>query len=593
MRPLLTLSRRAGLQPLIAGTACLILLTLSARADLTYTDVTASAGISLPGLGSGTAWADLDGDGDYDLLISDSSYFVIKLYRNDGGVFTDVTSASGITGEARNFAVGDFDNDGLEDVAAISFGYLPTKLFHNLGGMHFQDVSQQAGINGTYGWRISWIDYDRDGRLDLFQCGDTSYLYHNRGDGTFEEVAAAAHISQGGRSCAWVDYDNDGWPDCYCGVYSGGNRLYRNNGDGTFVEVGAAAHVNDSGNAEGVCAGDYDGDGWFDLYSVDISSASNRLYHNLGNGTFQDVTSQAGVGDVGDGRTGTFLDIDFDGFVDLFSSNHVNSNRLYRNNGAGTFTDIAAQIHLQNPPDPFGTGFADYDGDGDLDVFLTTHFGNALLRCDGMANHWIHLRLVGTVSNRDAIGAVVRCRAGMRAAYGRVDGGHGMGDFDSLPLEFGLGAATQADEVTVWWPSGLVQTWSALPADRLVVLTEGENPEGIDPGAGGPGGGDAARQVSLRLTLSPNPACDFVQCRIVTGSLSPASTEPAGAMSQARQARWILFDPAGRVLAQRRISLGREPGELSLDLSNLDAGTYFCRVETGGATATGRLVVLR
>jgi hypothetical protein len=453
---------------------CGLVVASTAFAAQIYTDVTSQMGISVAGLGSGAGWADFDGDGDLDLIVSNSSSgMIIYLFRNDGTRFVDVSGSSGITGQARNFAIGDYDNDGRPDVATISFGYQQTRLFRNKGGMQFDDVSSAAGIFGTYGWRCAWVDYDNDGHLDFFQCGSSSnYLFRNKGNGTFEERAAAAGITSGGRSCAWFDYDNDGWQDCYLGA-SAANLLYHNKKNGTFEEVAATAGVADPNRTSGVCAGDFNADGHFDLYSVNISSPSNTLYKNLGTGRFQNITYSAGVADVGDGRTGTFLDLDYDGLVDLFSSNHINPNRLYRNNGNETFTDIAGQINIAQPMDPFGTAFGDYDGDGDIDVFLATHFGNKLLRCDGVTNHWLVARLVGTQSNKNAIGARARLSFGGKVEYGRVDGGHGMGDSDSFELEFGLGAATNADRITVWWPSGRVESWFNLGSDKYVTLTEG------------------------------------------------------------------------------------------------------------------------
>jgi hypothetical protein len=458
-----------------------LLVGAPAFAAQMYADVTSQMGVYVAGLGSGAGWADFDGDGDLDLIVSNSSSgMIIYLFRNDGSKFTDVSSSSGITDEARNFAIGDYDNDGRPDVATISFGYKQTRLFRNKGGMQFDDVSSQAGIFGTYGWRCAWVDYDNDGHLDFFQCGSSSnYLFRNKGNGTFEERAAAAGITSGGRSCAWFDYDNDGWQDCYLGA-SGANLLYRNKKNGTFEEVAAAAGVADANRTSGVCAGDFNADGHFDLYSVNISSPSNKLFKNLGNGKFQDITYSAGVADVGDGRTATFLDIDYDGLVDLFSSNHINPNRLYRNKGNETFVDIASQINIANPMDPFGTAFGDYDGDGDIDVFLATHFGNKLLRCDGVTNRWLVARLVGTTSNKNAVGARARCDFASSCEYAQMDGGHGMGDSDSFDLEFGLGTATNASRVTVWWPSGRTEAWYNLGSNKYVTLTEGTGQVGVE-----------------------------------------------------------------------------------------------------------------
>jgi len=558
---------------LIAG-ALILFRPPATDATQIYTNVTSQMGISVPGLGSGTAWADFDADGDQDLLVSDSDYpDHTYLYRNDGTVFTNVFASSGLTHEARNFAVGDYDADGLDDVAVISFGYVATKLFRNLGAMRFQDVSTAAGIYGTYSWRCAWVDYDDDGFLDLYLCGSTSYLFRNRGDGTFEERAAAAGIQAGGSTCAWLDYDNDGFEDCYVGR-TGANRLYHNRGNGTFQDVAATAGVADPYDAEGVCAGDFDGDGFFDLYSVNIGSPRNTLYHNLGNGTFADITASAGVGDVGDGRTGTFLDIDYDGLVDLFSSNHVNPNRLYHNNGNATFTDIAASLNLRNPYDPFGTGFADFDNDGDLDVFLATHFGNQLLRCDGLTRHWTQLHLVGTVSNRSAIGAVVRCTAAGRTAYARVDGGHGMGDMDSAPLEFGLGESAGPFEIVVYWPSGSVEAYPGLPADQQLELVEGG-------GASVPALGDRPSAGLTILGLGPNPAIEA--CTLTLRTTLRATDRTCVTM----------VDPAGRVAWSESTVPDGSVTTLALPIRGLGAGTYFVRIISGGETARARLTIVR
>ncbi|OPL18098.1 MAG: hypothetical protein AVO35_06230 [Candidatus Aegiribacteria sp. MLS_C] len=544
-----------------------------APAEQVYTDVTAEMGISVPGLGSGTAWSDLDGDGDLDLLVSTSTYpDHIHLYRNDGSVFTDVHASSGLTNEARNFAVGDYDGDGLDDIALISFGYVPHKLYRNLGGMQFEDRSDTAGIFGDYAWRCAFVDYDDDGLLDLHFCGSDNGLFRNLGDGTFEEVSASSGFETGGRSCAWLDYDNDGLEDCYVGRSGSGNLLYRNLGDGTFEEVGAAAGVADDGGTSGVCAGDYDGDGFFDLYSVNINSPSNRLFRNQGDGTFEDVTVTAGVGDVGDGRTATFLDIDQDGLVDIFSVNHVYPNRVYRNNGDGTFTDIAPALNITDPEDAFGTGFADYDGDGDIDAFLATHFGNRLLRCDGMENHWLVLQLTGTVSNRSAIGTSVRCSCAGDTVYARVDGGHGMGDYDSRALEFGLGSSGAPADIEIRWPSGIVESYSGVGPDVYLDIIE-------DQGLG-TGHGQGPVRVPLSLRTFPNPASDLVT---VSCSLGGDGGEAVAS----------LLDLSGRLVLITAQTF--EGGTVSLDLSvgDLQPGLYLLTVRAGGSAETGMVVIAR
>jgi hypothetical protein len=558
---------------LLVCSAALALLSVlyvpgTASAAQTYAIVTSQMGISVPGLGSGAAWGDLDGDGDQDLLVSTNSS--VFLYRNDGTVFTDVTASSGLSDEARNFAVGDYDRDGLDDVVLISFGYIDTKLYRNLGGLQFDDVSDTAGIYGTYWSRCAWTDYDDDGDIDLFGCGmSTSCLFQNQGDGTFLEVAAAAGIQASAESCAWLDYDNDGREDCYTGR-SSANHLYHNQGDGTFAEVGAAAGVNDPYDASGVCSGDFDGDGFFDLYTVNIASPRNTLYRNNGDGTFEDVTTQAGVADVGDGRTATFIDIDSDGLVDIFSSNHVNPNRLYHNNGNGTFTDIATLINIQSPPDPFGTGFADFDGDGDLDVFLATHFGNELLQCSGVTCHWVKLTLVGTTSNTSAIGAVVYCAGPGHRECMRVDGGHGMGDLDSRELVFGLGAAIGSADIQVIWPSGLVEYWDDLTSDSFYVLVEGTS-----TGTGGSTG--AAVPGPAGITVSPNPAGSSVTIHL-TGLQGPVGI--------------LIYDTAGRLVLRREVTVKEGSAGVTVPVDGLQQGIYFVTASGSGSGAAAEFVVV-
>ena len=557
-----------------AGLWIALVAAVACPAAQTYTDVTVEAGIEVPGLGSGAAWSDLDADGDLDLLVSTSAVPEdVFLYMNEGGTFTDVHASSGLASEARNFAVGDYDNDGLDDVAIISFGYVETKLYHNVGGLQFDDISDTSGIGGTYSWRCAWTDYDDDGLLDLHLCGDTNYLFHNLGDGCFEDRAASAGFQAGGKSCAWLDYDNDGLEDCYIGD-SGENLLYHNLGDGTFEEVAASAGVADPWGTSGVCSGDFNGDGWFDLYSVNISSPSNRLYLNQGDGTFAEITAFAGVGDVGDGRTATFLDIDYDGRVDLFSSNHVNPNRLYRNKGDSTFTDIAAALNISEPEDPFGTGFGDYDSDGDVDLFLATHFGCSLLRCQGVENHWVVLDLIGTESNRSAIGAVVRCSAGGVTSWQRVDGGHGMGDSDSRELEFGLGDWSGPFEVEVIWPSGNVELYTDLPADSRIQITEGVGPgitQSAAEGLSGPG----------ILSIAPNPAVVAAELRFTVPVDAPAA------------ASVLVLDVCGRRVWSSRPCGDTGETAMSLPVGELDPGVYSAVLLCGGASDCRRFVVLR
>jgi enediyne biosynthesis protein E4 len=447
---------------------------------LHFTDVTAAAGIDVRGLGNASAWIDIDRDGDPDLMASDSDLpgADVWLYRNDGdGTFTDVTAAAGFAAVSlRSMAWGDVDNDGWPDLAGTTYASRSrTRLFRNRGDGTFEEIGAQAGlVAAQIPWRVAWADYDRDGRLDLYQANlGPDYLYHREPDGTFVEVASTAGVTDpaGSNEAAWGDLDNDGWPDLYVGN-DGADRLYRNDRDGTFSDVTAQAGVSDAFDSVSACWADLDADGWQDLYVVDIGAPSNRLYRNLGDGTFDDVTAPAGVGDVGDGRTCSALDADNDGFLDLFASNHIHDNRLFRANGDGTFADIAPAAGLAQPFDTFNAAWGDVDGDGDLDAFVVGHSGNRLFRNDGPSGGFVHLTLVGRASNRSAIGARAVLLGGVSAPSRTVEGSGGAYGQDSVTLEFGVGARPGPFRLRLRWPSGAVRILSGVPSGSRLTVVE-------------------------------------------------------------------------------------------------------------------------
>jgi hypothetical protein len=449
-----------------------------------FTDVTVQAGIRVEGLGNASAWVDYDVDGDLDLLATDSNVPAqrVYLYRNDGdGTFTDVTAGSGLnTGGIRSVAWGDHDNDGDSDLAATGYGFRGrTLLFRNIGGGVFTEVGRESGmVESSLPWRPTWADFDRDGWLDLFQANwGSDLLYRNDGDGTFTEVSGSAGVSHPGSSsaAAWADFDEDGWPDLFV-ADDGPDHLYRNDGDGSFTDVAAEAGVSDPFDSGSACWGDYDSDGRQDLYVVNIGGfddqARNFLYRNRGDGTFADVTRRAGVGDVGDGRTCNWADFDNDGLLDLFATNHVHPNRLFRNRGGGRFTDVAPAAGIAQPADVFNGAWGDFDDDGDLDVMVAGHFGNVLFRNDGPTGGFLHLDLVGTASNRSAVGARAWTMLAGRRPNRTVEGSGGAYGQDSLTLEFGVGEEPGPFTLRVLWPSGSVQTLDGVPAGSSVTVVE-------------------------------------------------------------------------------------------------------------------------
>ncbi|MCP4230739.1 MAG: T9SS type A sorting domain-containing protein, partial [bacterium] len=326
--------------------------------------------------------------------------------------------------------------------------------------------------------------FDNDGWLDVFFIYNPCKLYRNNGDGTFDDVTSAMGLS--GATADWsgvaFDYDNDGYQDLYL-LHDPVCQLWHNDSGAGFTNVtNAMGCGNDGSNPEGVDVGDFNNDGWLDIYIANISEQpyypdDNRLYRNDSGTGFTDVTNSAGVANIGDGRATWFLDYDNDGLTDLFCTNHVNDNAMYHNNGDDTFTDVAGSLGIRNPWDSFGVSWCDYDYDGDLDVYMAGHFDNRLMRNDECPGNFIIFHMEGTDSNRAAIGAKVKVTAGGFDRYDAVVGGSGKNGQDSLPLEFGLGTEVVADTVQIRWPSGLVEEYYDLDANHHYYAIEGDGIE--------------------------------------------------------------------------------------------------------------------
>ena len=449
------------------------------------------------GKGCGVAWGDYDGDGDPDIYIANyAGHTNNKLLRNDGAsTFTDVTS--GPLGDAsfgQGVAWADYDNDGdLDLYLGNTGGNQANKLFRNDGGGVFTDASTSPvnDIGNTVG--LAWGDYNNDGYVDIYvNNGGLNHLFHNDGDGTFTDVTSSP-IDQGGNGTgvAWGDYDNDGDLDLYqCNSGFGWqNHLFRNDGGGTFTDVTTAplavTTVGPYAVSRGAAWGDYDNDGDLDLYVTTwAGSLWNRLFRNDGGGAFTDVTTSP-LDDNGYGAGVAWGDYDNDGDLDIFVANGgTEGNKLFRNDG-GAFTD--ATVSPLDCPGNFcyGAAFADHDGDGDLDLYITDdeYQNNKLFRNNiGSANHWLHIKLIGTVSNAAAIGARVKITTGAGIQIREVSGGSGYCSQNSLIVEFGLGSYTTVDQIEVTWPSGIVQTVGSTAADQKITITESDDVCDCEPG---------------------------------------------------------------------------------------------------------------
>ncbi len=487
-------------------------------------------------MAGGLAVFDYDGDGRPDIFFTNgaeipslrksSPKYWNRLYRNEGGMkFRDVTEEAGVagTGYDMGVAVGDYDNDGRPDLFVA--GVNGNTLYHNLGNGHFEDVTAKAGIKNT-GWAVAagWFDFDRDGKLDLWvvhytkwqlpddrYCGDRnrdirvychpkyfqglpSTLYRNRGDGTFEDVTDRAGLAQfagRGMSVAFADYDHDGYPDVFVTNDNMPNFLFHNKGDGTFEEVGLATGtaLRDNGKpvaSMGVEFKDYDNDGQPDVIFTALAGETFPVFKNDGKGNFLDATYGSRLGAAAVKHSGWGLglfDFNNDGWKDLFTANsHVNDrvkefeSYPYREkdsifvNCGGTFQDVSEEAGLNLTKAHRGAAFADFDGDGRIDAVVTSLGEPTELwrNVSPTTQHWIILRLHGTKSNRDGIGSVVR----IGNQYAEMTTTVGYASSADWGVHFGLGNAAVVKDIDIRWPSGTRQKLTNIKADQVMDVTE-------------------------------------------------------------------------------------------------------------------------
>jgi len=465
-----------------------------------FTEVAADAQVDDAGLGDGLAWGDYDGDEDQDLYVTNYAQSNL-LYRNDDGTFAEVAAIHGVAGDPAEKSYGavwgDCDNDGDLDLY-VANDKSANLLYRNDGApdFHFTEVGAAAGVDDAdRGVSVAWIDYNRDGMLDLFVANDATAtpvdgrnrLYRNDGppDFGFTDLAPALGLDDPvtGWTGAWGDYDSDGWPDLFVATQNADNRLYHNDAGGGFSEVAIAKGVADNdGNAYGAAWGDYDNDGDLDLYLSVWSDVSheNRLYRNDGNGPFVEVAEELGVDYAGAGFGIAWGDYDFDGDLDLYVLNKGEPNILYRNElretGLPGFVDVADRYGVADAgAASVSAAWDDYDRDGDMDVCVVNNdvqHPNRLYRNDMHSNNYLIVEVRGTLSNPSGIGTRVRVVAGDLVQIREVSGGAGYLAQESLPLEFGVGKASRVDSVVVYWPSGITQTLTDAPVNQHLIVEE-------------------------------------------------------------------------------------------------------------------------
>jgi enediyne biosynthesis protein E4 len=525
-----------------------------------FTDVTSQAGIRfkhnsgafgkkyLPEtMGSGVCFIDYDNDGWQDIFFVNSmdwpghksagKSFPALYHNNHDGTFTDVTKEAGLAVETygQGCAVGDYDNDGFDDLYLTAVG--SNHLYRNLGNGKFADVTAKAGVaDPGFSSSAIWFDYDNDGKLDLFvthyitwsietdqycsldnknksYCtpqtfkGESATLFHNRGDGTFENVTQRAGLhdpTSKSLGVAMLDFDDDGWMDLFVSNDTEPNKLYHNNHNGTFTDAAILAGIalSDSGRVRagmGTDAGDYDNSGRQGLLIGNFTNESMALYRNDGSGLFTDEAPASGLGQLTNQSLtfgAFFFDYDLDGFLDVFAANgHVSDDisvvqptvryaqpaGIYRNMGGKKFEDVSAKLGraLQKPVVARGAAYADFDNDGDLDLAITANNGPArLLRNDNAnQNDMLRIKTIGTRSNRDGIGAklTLETNKGLRL-FAMVKSGSSYLSQSELPVTFGLGKPEEGKtaNLEILWPSGQKDSIPNIKPNQFITIKEGK-----------------------------------------------------------------------------------------------------------------------
>jgi hypothetical protein len=524
-----------------------------------FTDIRKQAGITfvqdstesdqkyyLETMGTGVGWIDYDQDGLMDLYFVQSGAtdaytpahpLRSALYHNNGdGTFTDVTAKAGVGGEGhygQGVAVGDYNNDGFPDLYVTGYGR--AILYHNNGDGTFTDVTAKAGVGDDGNWSTSagWFDFDKDGWLDLVVtnyldwspkdnpwCGERkpgyrSYcapgnykglrtkLYHNNHDGTFTDVSDKSGVGlpeSKGMGLVLADFDMDGWSDIAIANDTWPNFLFQNNHDNTFTDVSLISGLaaSEDGKYEagmGIDAADMDGDGLLDVYITHLDFELNRLYHNNGDGTFTDVTYSSGIGNTAmmmSGVAAKFIDYDNDGWPDIVQANgamldNVNLYHslvsykepllMFHNLGKGRFEKVSDTLgpDFVQPIAGRGLATADFLNDGQVGLAVVSRGDSPeLLRNDGgNGNHWVEVLLIGTKSNRDGIGSVLKLTAGRFVHVDQAKGGTSYMSASDPRIHFGLGKNAKIESLVITWPSGQVDKLTSVPADSIIAVKEG------------------------------------------------------------------------------------------------------------------------
>lgn len=562
---------------------------ISAGAQDAYREIMSVRGISFKGENRGVAIGDYDNDGDEDIYISIANG-ANQLYKNLGNdQFVDVAATAGVNfgGGSRMAVWGDLNNDGHLDLYVANYN-INDVLYINNGDGTFSNITINAGINNfNLPLSVNMCDVDLDGFLDIYVANfrAENVLYHNNGNLTFTNYIYPSNARDDKHSMGAVffDYDNDGDSDLYL-THDGGvpNILYQNNGKGYFTDVSVQAGVNYSGQGMGTDFGDFNNDGFFDIYITNLFE--NVLYVNNGDGTFTNIAASAGVDDKGMGWSCNFLDFDNDGRQDIYVANDSYfspyANVLYKNLGDNKFEKISQSV-AAGMRGTYGSACGDFNRDGFVDIAIAnsgTNDFNQVFQNTGNANNWIGFKLEGMQSNRSAVGARVTVTdENSVQQMDEVAAGSGFGSQNSLKLHFGLTDSKIASTVKVNWASGLQQEFSDLEAGFYYKIVEGGTPEKLENTVTSV---EAIAGINISdITISPNPATDEV--RIQFELAKSAAVEVSVWNAQGQQIQSL----ASGQLSQGSYLLSWKPG------TETSPGIYFVKMASAGAVSVKKLII--
>ncbi len=546
----------------------------------------------------GVAWVDINNDGFPDLIISNGGAAGVKqrnfIYLNNGnGTFTKVTSGDIIQDSSisNGATIADYDNDGFPDIFIANRNSNANLLFKNINGTSFQRISTGSivtDVGNTNG--ASWVDYNNDGFVDLYAVNfmGTRFLYKNNGNGTFTKIDTGLVVTESTTSitCSFGDYDNDNLPDLFIANPGSGNELFHNEGNGYFKKIISGSGVDNVGISMSGTWGDYDNDGYLDLFVANQQGTKNFLYHNERNGTFRKITTGDIVNDTSWGISGSWVDYDNDGYLDLFVTNWNNhKNFLYHNDGPPnfTFTKILTGDIVNDIGNSMAAAWGDYDNDGYPDLFVANrgNLNNFLYKNNNTGNNWINFTCTGMTSNKSAIGTKVRIKAKLNGAdtwqLREISAQQGYNSENDLRVSFGIGQSTIIDSVIVQWPSGIKDVFTNILSDKFYKITEGS---GI-------------QIITTIKNFSDSKPSEFIMLQNYPNPFNPSTTIKYS-IPDANNVRIIINDVIGKHVAVP-VNEFKPAGEYSFvfNSGSLPSGIYFYTLISGNLRLTKKMVIMK